>query len=241
MDEFNKIITDLSVDLQTTFPELNEKIDNLNKEECYKHCILIYPPLMFDIIYKRMSLFDNEFFILPEIDLSPLMKSNISENTRNIIWKYLLLILGTTSTNNKHMKPDEKKDLLNKLTESLKDEKKDPAEEFQEKIQNLMSGKIGSIAKEMAEETTGDNPEDFMKNLFQDPSKMMNMAKDIESKIEGKFKNGDINKDDIQSEAMSIMETMKDIPGLQEMMEKMGLNDQKKKTKTKRKQQRKKK
>ena len=104
-----------------------------------------------------------------------------------------------------------------------------------------MGGKIGSIAKEMADETTGDNPEEFIKNLFQDPSKMMNMAKEIESKIEGKFKNGDINKEDIQSEAVSIMETMKDIPGLQEMMTKMGLNDQKKKTKIKRKQQRKKK
>ena len=239
MEEFNKIITDLSADLQTTFPELKDKLDSLDRNNCYEHCLKVYPPLMFDIIYKHMSLFEAEFYILPGIDLSPLMKSNISENTRNIIWKYLLLILGTTS--NKNMKQTDKMDLLNKLTESLKDEKKDPAEEFQEKIQNLMGGKIGSIAKEMAEETTGDNPEEFMRNLFQDPSKMMNMAKEIETKIEGKFKNGDIDKDDIQSEAMNIMETMKDIPGLQEMMVKMGLNEPKKKTKTKRKQQQRKK
>ena len=237
MDEFNKIIHDLSTDLQITFPELKEPLDKLDLSMCYTHCVEVYPPLMFDIIYKNNTLFDKEFYILPNIDLSPFMKSNISYNTRAIIWKYLLLLLGTTS--NKSMKPDDKKDLISKLTEAIQEDK-DPAEEFQEKIKSLMGGKIGSIAKEMAEETTGDNPEDFIKNMFKDPLKMMNMAKEIESKIDNKFKNGDINKDDIQNEAMSIMEAMKDMPGLQDIMSQMSNMGPNKKT-HKKSQQRKKK
>lgn len=235
MDEFNLIMTDLCVDMKTTFPELTEKLDSLDKESCYKHCLSVYPPRMIDIIYKDMSIFDKDFYILPEIDLSPLMKSNISDNTRTIIWKYLLLILGTT-TNKKDMN---KVDLMEKLKESLKN---DETDEYQEKIKSVMDGKIGSIAKEMAEEATkkNPNPEDFMKNLFQDPSKLMDMAKDIETKLDGKFKNGELNQDDLQKELMSTMNTLKDLPGLKEMLNTMNVNPQKK-GKTKRKQQRKRK
>ena len=69
-----------------------------------------------------------------------------------------------------------------------------------------------------------DQQQDFMKNLFKNPSKLMNIVKNIGSKIEEKFKSGDLKESELLEEAQEIMGKMQDLPGLKNMMSTMGLN-----------------
>mgnify|MGYP007000158087 len=72
--------------------------------ELYEYCKLIYPKQFFNILYKNDEIFkktsqeqdedaENNTKFLPNIDFKELWSSNISEKTRDIIWKYLQLIL----------------------------------------------------------------------------------------------------------------------------------------------------
>ncbi len=87
-------------------------------------------------------------------------------------------------------------------------------------MDKMMNGKIGEIAKEIAQETANDfgNPEDFMNSIMKDPSKMMGLVKNVGSKLEGKLKNSDLKEEDMMKEASDIMNQMKDMPGLKDMM-----------------------
>jgi hypothetical protein len=87
-------------------------------------------------------------------------------------------------------------------------------------MDKMMNGKIGEIAKEIAQETSNDfgNPEDFMNSIMKDPSKMMGLVKNVGSKLEGKLKNSDLKEEDMMKEASDIMNQMKDMPGLKDMM-----------------------
>ena len=106
--EFVKIIKDFLKDILTTFPEYKDSLNNhlqnivLDKgspEEIvtlYEFCSTIYPPRFFDILYKNEDIFNDaslNTFFLPGIDFSLLWKENIGDRTREIIWKYLQLIL----------------------------------------------------------------------------------------------------------------------------------------------------
>jgi hypothetical protein len=96
-------------------------------------------------------------------------------------------------------------------------------------LDDLMNGKIGALAKEIAEEATkelGDigNQDDFMKNMMKNPQKILSLVKNIGGKLEDKIKKGDVKESELLEEASEIMKRMKDIPGLKEMMSKMGMN-----------------
>ena len=106
------------------------------------------------------------------------------------------------------------------------------AEKMKSHLDGLMGGKIGNLAKEIAEEATktlehdvGDgNQEEMLKTLFKNPGKILNLVKNIGGKIEEKMKSGDVKESELLEEATEIMDKMKDMPGLKEMMSKMGLN-----------------
>jgi hypothetical protein len=109
------------------------------------------------------------------------------------------------------------------------------ADKMKEHLSGIMGGKIGKLAKEIAEEAThelginGDEltPEqqqDFMKNLFKNPGKLLNIVKNIGTKLEEKFKSGDLKESELFEEAQDIMGKMKDMPGLKQMMSSMGMN-----------------
>lgn len=108
-------------------------------------------------------------------------------------------------------------------------------EKMKEHLSGIMNGKIGSLAKEIAEEATkelgldGENmdeakQQDFMKNLFKNPTKILSIVKNIGSKLEEKFKSGEMKESELLEEAQEIMGKMKDMPGLKNMMSSMGLN-----------------
>lgn len=118
-EDFNKIIKDFMTDLFTTFPEYKEtvgdemmyvyenenEVDNMlyqkNLEFIFTHCQTVFPERFFDILYKNDELFlqekteDNynrtDFF--PNVDFRDLWKENISDKTKEILWKYLQITL----------------------------------------------------------------------------------------------------------------------------------------------------
>jgi len=100
------------------------------------------------------------------------------------------------------------------------------ADKLKDHLDGLMGGKIGSLAKEIAEEAakTIGNQEEFMQSVMKNPQKILSLVKDIGSKLEDKIKNGDVKESELLEEATELIDKMKDIPGIKEMMSKMGMN-----------------
>ena len=155
-DEFYKIINDFVIDILTTFPEYagivsrwwsNGKVGkSTNKEaEClavFRHCVKVFPERFFDILYKNKDIFKEEAEenteFLPGIVFKLIWSDNISDTTRDTIWKYLQLILfsviGSVHTSS------ELGDTA-KLFEAInEDELKSKLQETFENMQNLFTG-----------------------------------------------------------------------------------------------------
>ena len=155
-DEFYKIINDFVIDILTTFPEYagivsrwwsNGKVGNTNKKEAeclavFRHCVKVFPERFFDILYKNKDIFKEEAEenteFLPGIVFKLIWSDNISDTTRDTIWKYLQLILfsviGSVHTSS------ELGDTA-KLFEAInEDELKSKLQETFENMQNLFTG-----------------------------------------------------------------------------------------------------
>lgn len=283
-DEFYKIINDFTSDILITFPEYTGiiskwwKSDNVeeNKQKdtlfVFRHCVKIFPERFFDILYKNPEMFSESSEIntefLPAIVFKQLWSFDISENTRETIWKYLQLVLfsviGSVHSSSdlgdtaKLFEAIDEEELKKKLQETLEgmqnlfesnesNESNEPnnnenplpnmpnAEQIHEHIQSMMGGKLGKLAMELAEETaedlnldmenTGDAKDVFQK-LFKNPAKMMNMVKNIGSKIDEKIKSGELKESELMEEGMDLLNKMKDMPGMgdmQKIFEKMGI------------------
>ena len=97
-----KILQDFVADLSTTFPEKKDlwgKWEHIEAEEnthLMEYFSTVYPERFFDILYQNEEVFNNPEIntcFLPEVSFAELFHSNISENTKKTIWKYLQLIL----------------------------------------------------------------------------------------------------------------------------------------------------
>ena len=288
--EFSKIITDFVGDLRTTFPEYEPFIAKWWKEKehfayiyeeddrdaayekshqkslklIFDFCQKKMPPRFFDILYQNADIFkedsdvDTEF--LPKIHFKNLWQCDISEKTRETIWKYLQLItfsiVGTL--NNKDAFGDTAKmfeainetEFKNKLEETLSHMQglfdmsgntDEPgmnipdAEKIQEHISGMLDGKLGQLAREIAEETAANLNVDFddatdMKDVFQklvkNPTKLMGLVKTVGDKLDTKIKSGDLKETELIAEATEMMNKMKNMPGrgnIQSMLSQMGL------------------
>ena len=96
------------------------------------------------------------------------------------------------------------------------------AEELNDQINKLMNGKLGNLAKEIADETAQDldlnleNAESVngvFKELFKNPSKLMNLVKNVGNKLDSKLKSGEIKESELLEEASELVNKMKDMPG----------------------------
>lgn len=272
--KFSKIIVDFTKDVLNTFPEfktnLNEHLKNVitNDDEnltstnfLFDYCKNIYPEKFFDILYQNNELFENdEIFFLPDIDFNFIWKSDISDKTKETIWKYLQLILftlvsdiddeksfGDTAKLFEAINNDEFKskleetvkdmhDLFNSTDASGNEDINIPnAEEMHDHISGMLDGKLGRLAREIAEETAGEldldlNEEsginDVYEKLFKNPSKLMGLVKNVGTKLDTKIKSGDIKESELMEEASELMKKMKDMPGMdnmQDMLSKMGM------------------
>ncbi len=109
-------------------------------------------------------------------------------------------------------------------------------EEFQEHLTGLLDGKIGKFATEIAEEIAKDidinmeNPssmKDMFGKLLQNPNKIMNLVKNIGSKLEDKIKSGELKESELMQEASEMLQKMKGMKGMGEMgniLSKMGMD-----------------
>jgi hypothetical protein len=85
----------------------------------------------------------------------------------------------------------------------------------------LFTGKLASIAKELAEETAGSlsfsedaTLEEATKQLFSNPANLSSVMKSVSEKLDSRMKSGDLNQEELMSEAMAMMGKMSSIPGL---------------------------
>jgi len=108
------------------------------------------------------------------------------------------------------------------------------ADELHSHISQLMDGKIGRLAEEIAEETAKEldvdlenlqNTDDMFKKIFQNPKKLMNIVQKIGGKLDEKMKSGEINQEELVNEAGEMMDKFKNMPGMEEIMKKMGGKD----------------
>lgn len=290
-EEFAKVIKDFVNDMKTTFPEYNPLIekwwkgpekfahiqDAVEREAAmkkgqesssqflFKYCLKKYPPRFFDILNQIEDIFtedsevDTEF--LPFIHFKNLWQDDISDGTRQTIWKYLQLILfsvvgslknrdafGDTAKMFDSINEDEFKSKLadsldqikgifeNKSDENGNDLPQPNADQLHDHLSGMFTGKLGELAKEIAEETAGELDFDMggatdvngvFQNMFKNPGKLMGLVKNVGSKLESRMKAGDINEADLMKEASEMLNKMKNMPGMgniQEMLGKMGMN-----------------
>jgi hypothetical protein len=296
-EEFIKVLRDFIGDLQITFPEYKPFIDkwwknresfsHINDEEernelyeksekkssqlLFDFCKKKLPPRFFDILYQNSEIFkqesdvDTEFF--PNIHFKNLWQCDISDKTRETIWKYLQLMLfavvgsldnkdafGDTAKLFEAINEDEFKtklqetlsqmqDLFNipegsipeNLGEGLNPSDLPNAEEINSHISGMLDGKLGQLAREIAEETAANLNMDFdgatdMKDVFnklmKNPTKLMGLVKTVGDKIDSKIKTGELKESEMIQEATDLMNKMKNMPGMgniQSMLSKMGM------------------
>ena len=193
-EELVKVIYDLINDILFTFPEfkdgLNLDLHNIKEtrdedsiQNVYEHIKNVFPERFFDILYKNEEMFvkdeiNTEF--LPGIDFKDLWKTDISDNTKETIWKYLQIILFSVigKVNSQDSFGDTAKlfeainedDLKNKLEEAMSNlqnmmddgpidvsginlDQLPKPDDIQGHISGLLDGKLGKLAKEIAAET----------------------------------------------------------------------------------------
>jgi len=314
-EEFSKVMKDFVTDIMITFPEYipiinkwwkdpstfdyieeeEERINAIQQSEktsiniLFSFCQKKYPVKFFEILYQNDDIFkedstaDTEF--LPHIHFKDLWQFDITEKTRETIWKYLQLILFSiiNTIENKEAFGDSAKlfdainedDFKNKLEETLtkmqeifnmnsSSEKKTGDDNENDKngetesnfganlnmgdlpnpndlhdhITGMLDGKLGKLAKEIAEETAENldlgidmNGTTDMKDVFnkivKNPGKLMGLVKNVGEKLDTRIKSGEIKESELIAEATDLMNKMKNMPGMdgiQEMLSKMGMS-----------------
>ena len=210
---FFKIIDDFVEDLFRTFPEL--KTNTLLQEKTpesyqtiFDNVLSTFPPCMMDILQENEDLFKENRFFLPEVDFKILWNETITPTTKATIWKYLKLILFSILGHIDTPFPEEK---MKEAMDNMKD-MFEGKEGLEKELEGMMGGKIGALAKEIAEETIG-KEEDF-KTMMKDPSSLFSLASTIGDKIEKKIKSGDLKESELIEEAAMMFQKIKGMPGM---------------------------
>lgn len=164
--EFRQIMRDFLRDLFTSFPEyksvaVGDIVQNNEAplEDLFIHIKLVFPQRFFDILYKNDDIFadsDINTEFLPGIEFADIWKmDDVSDATRETIWKYLQLIMFSVLET---MNSDDSFGDTAKLFEAInEDELKSKIEETVEQMKGLFSedGEAGE------EKTDGINLEDL--------------------------------------------------------------------------------
>jgi hypothetical protein len=112
------------------------------------------------------------------------------------------------------------------------------ANDMHEHLKGLFDGKIGSLAKELAEEISHDvehlfeeegikaggandirSTGDLIGKIIKNPNKIMSLMKTISGKLQAKMKSGEISEEEIMKEAGDLMGKMKGMKGMGPMNE----------------------
>jgi hypothetical protein len=321
-EEFSRVIKDFVNDIKITFPEYlpiinkwwkdSSYFDYIEQEEertkaiqqsektssgiLFSFCQKKYPVKFFEILYQNEEIFNEDSVVdtefLPHIHFKDLWQFDITDKTRETIWKYLQLIMFSiiNTIENKEAFGDSAKlfeainegDFKNKLEETMTkmqeifnmktsggddndgtdgdhgnaggDSNADgmgtnfgsnmnmgdlpnPAD-LHEHITGMLEGKLGKLAKEIAEETAENldlgidmdgsaDMKDIFNKLVKNPGKLMGLVKNVGEKLDTRIKSGEIKESELIAEATEIMNRMKSMPGMdgiQEMLSKMGMS-----------------
>ena len=108
-------------------------------------------------------------------------------------------------------------------------------------LKGLFDGKIGTLAKELAEEISGDlsgllgedmkdirSTQDMFQKIMKNPAKISELIKTIGDKLKKKMSSGDISQEELMKEATELMNKMKDMGGgmdaFKDMFKNMGMH-----------------
>lgn len=153
-EEFRKVIKDLVNDILTTFPEYGDRLDahisrivaydegredadksgmEASLKQVFEYCKQVLPERFFDILYQNTDMLTNPDIntaFLPGICFGELWRADITDKTKETLWKYMQLLLFTviTSVNNDSSFGDTAK-LFEAIDES----------EFRSKLEETMS------------------------------------------------------------------------------------------------------
>jgi hypothetical protein len=239
---FRKFVDDIVL----VFPEWNENIQK-NYSETLKldtwddnSCTLLQTFLdnvnthSEYISNKDDELFTNDYELLPHISFKDIWNSNISDNTRNIIWKYLqtFSVININMKSNdqlqsflvgdkQELSKDDKKDLkaIKKLHTSKKAKKKQKQKpnpknpEIPKELDGLMNTSIGKMAKEIMDEIDMDSFANDMKDttnpmdILQN-GKLFEIFGKINGKVSEKLKNNPMNEDTLKKDAEKMQQMM---------------------------------
>ena len=214
-------------------------ISDTTRQAIWKYLQLILITIMSGIKDKSgfgetMNLFDG----IDEKDL----QAKLTETIENLTDFFKNIETDTESTSGDNADNTEG----NTYTESDKKSTSDfsfdgipDAAGIHEHLKGLFDGKIGKLAKELAEEMSTDfmgmfgdqtdikSTEDVFKKIMKNPKKIMDLMKTVGAKLEAKMKEGDISKEEIMKEASDLMGKMKGMGSgkeFQEMMKNMTKN-----------------
>jgi hypothetical protein len=301
-EEFSKVIRDFVSDMRVTFPEYSSIInkwwkdtanfDSIQDEEerkktieqsektsisiLFNFCKKKYPPRFFEILYQNDEIFEEDSSVdtefLPHIHFKNLWQFDITQKTREAIWKYLQLILfsivntienkemfGDTAKLFESINEDEFKSKLEETFTKMQDifsqnnDKKNAstddentfgsninmdnlpnADDIHDRLTGMLDGKLGKLAKEIAEETAENldidmentsDMKDVFNNLIKNPNKLMGLVKSVGEKLDTRIKSGELKESELIAEATELMNQMKNMPGMdgiQSMLGKMG-------------------
>ena len=264
-------------DLSKTFPEIKNclyrnyekelvnETKKLNDSPKIKEFLKIIQENETFIEKKDISFMKKDIQLLEEICFKNLWEKNISDKTRETIWKYLQTFsiininlnsgeqlkeaLETIGTSEELKKEDIKdkqtaKDLkkLKKLTEGVTQNVSNEEKELDNILGGMMDSDIGKIAKEVASEINieemfggmdGSDPSKIMQQMM-NPEKIGSIFQNINKIIETKVDQGDLKKENLQSEAKGMYEKMSDNPVFGDIMNQMNpenMNEESKETK----------
>lgn len=250
--EFCGCVMDFTRDLSTTFPEYahlwQKWSSNLPEEEwvqLYEYMKTVFPERFFDILYQNDGIFADDStantFFLPNVDFKLLFRcEGISENTVNVMWKYLqLLLFAVVNSVADKACFGETMEMFDGIDES----------ELQKKLEETMNGisqfftndSASASASAASESATGEGsenvnmgPESFynmpnhadmhehLKGLFDGKIGKLatEMAEEISKDMKGIF--GDDDQSDIQTTQDVVKKLMKNPKKMMELVKLVG-------------------
>ena len=231
IDDLIKVFPEYKIPLYENYSDiLALETLKINENQKIKDFLKKIDSVSTEITDKNECIFENDLFLLEDVCFKKIWSSNISDKTKETIWKYLQSFClininintleklnGDDNLSDQKMTKKSKKDLENyqKINEDFTSNK--PSNEDLNGFNSILENtNIGKIAKEITEELNlgDDSSEADMKEVF-NPENMMKIFSSINSKISD---NGDLNKEDLASEATNICSSMKDNPLFSQLM-----------------------
>ncbi len=221
------------------FPGLNfkklyncEGVSDKIRETVWKYLQVILLILVKSM--KNKMNFGEAMDIFNKMDVSELQGQ--LETTMSNVSKFFNDFESNESTDKEENKEKETTEESNEGTKSALPK----VEDIREHLQFLFNGKIGKLAKELADDMSSDLAESFgaglenvnstadvLSAIMKNPEKMGNVVKTVKDKLANKMASGDITKEELMKEASEMMNKMQgfgdNLGGLAGMADSSGL------------------